>query len=80
MRAPHHARSAVPSAVRYVAVSAVVLLGFLMLLVVAAHPVPVGAAVGGAVVGAALGRARKRVASYAGRSRDGDELAESGLV
>ena len=74
MRAPHHARAAVPSAVRYVAVSAVVLLGFLMLLVVAAHPVPVGAAVGGAVVGAALSRARKRVASYAGRSRDGDEL------
>ena len=75
MRAPHHARAAVPSAVRYVAVSAVVLLGFLMLLVVAAHPVP-----GGAAVGAAVGRARKRVASYAGRSRDSDELAESGLV
>ena len=73
MRAPHHARAAVPSAVRYVAVSAVILLGFLMLLVV-------GAAVGGAVVGATVGRARKRVASYAGRSRDGDELAESGLV
>ena len=80
MRAPHHARGAVPSAVRYVVVSAVVLLGFLMLLVVAAHPVPVGAAVGGAVVGATVGRARKRIALYAGRSRDSDELAESGPV
>ena len=80
MRAPHHARAAVPSAVRYVAASAVVLLGFLMLLVVATHPVPVGAAVGGAVVGATVRPARKRVASYAGRSREGDELAESGPV
>ena len=76
----HHATVAVPSVVRYVAVSAVVLLGFLMLLVVAAHPVPGGAAVGGAVVSATVGRARKRVASYADRSRDSDELAESGPV
>ena len=75
MRAPHHARAAVPSAVRYVAASAVVLLGFLMLLVVAAHPVPGGAAVGGAAVGATVSPARKRVLSYADRVRESDELA-----
>ena len=69
-----------PSAVRHAAVAVGVLPGFLALPVAAAHPVPVGAAVGGAVVGATVGRARKRVASYAGRSRDGDELAESGPV
>ena len=80
MREPHHARVAVPSAVRYAAVAVGVLLGFLVLLVAAAHPVPGGAAVGGAVVGATVGRARKRIASYAGRSRDSDELAESGPV
>ena len=80
MRETHHATVAVPSVVRYAAVAVGVLLGFLMLLIVAAHPVPGGAAVGGAVVGATVGRARKRVASYAGRSRDGDELAESGPV
>ena len=77
MREPHHATVAVPSAVRYVAVSAVVLLGFLVLLVVAANPVPVGTAVGGAVAGVALGRARKRVESHRRRpAADGEELPD----
>ena len=81
MREPHHARAAVPSAVRYAVVSAVVLLGFLMLLVVATHPVPVGTAVGGAVASVAAGRARRRVESHLRRpAADGDELAESGPV
>ena len=71
---------AAPSAVRHAAVAVGVLLGFLALPVAAAHPVPVGAAVGGAVLGVTVGRARKRIASYAGRSRDDDELAESGPV
>ena len=81
MREPHHARAAVPSAVRYVAVSAAVLLGFLVLLVAAAHPVPVGAAVGGAVTDVALGRVHRRVESYLRcPAADGDEIAEPGPV
>ena len=77
MREPHHARVAVPSAVRYAAVAVGVLLGFLALLVAAAHPVPVGTAVGGAVASVALGRARKRVESHLRRpAADGDELPD----
>ena len=81
MRETHHATIAVPSAVRYVAASAAVLLGFLVLLVVAAHPVPVGTAVAGAAVSVAAGRARKRVESYLRRpAADGDEIAEPSPV
>ena len=77
MREPHHATVAVPSAVRYVAVAVGVLLGFLALLVTAAHPVPVGAAVGGAVTGVALGRAHRRVESYLCRpAADGEDLPD----
>ena len=77
MREPHHATVAVPSVVRYAAVAVGVLLGFLALLIAAAHPVPVGAAVGGAVAGVALGRARKRVESHLRRpAADGDELPD----
>ena len=73
----HHATVAVPSAVRYAAV----LLGFLALLFAAAHPVPVGAAVGGAVASVALGRARKRVESHLRRpAADGDELPDPSPV
>ena len=77
----HHATVAVPSAVRYAAVAVGVLLGFLALLIAAAHPVPVGAAVGGAVAGVALGRARKRVESHLRRpAADGDELPDPSLA
>ena len=73
----HQATVAMPSAVRYAAVAAAVLLGFLALLFAAAHPVPVGAAVGGAVAGIASGRARRRVESHLRRpAADGDELPD----
>ena len=81
MRETHHTRVAVPSAVRYVAVAAGVLLGFLALLVAVSHPVPVGAAVGGAVASVALGRARKRVEPHLRRpAADGDDLSDSSPV
>ena len=81
MREPHHTRAAVPSAVRYAAVSVAALLGFLTLLVAVSHPVPVGTAVAGAVVGVAAGHARKRVESYLHRpAADGDEVAEPSPV
>jgi hypothetical protein len=81
MRETHHATVAVPSAVRYAAVAVGVLLGFLALLVAAAHPVPVGTAVGGAVASVAAGRARRRVESHLRRpAADGDDLSDSSPV
>ena len=77
MREQHHATVAVPSAVRYAAVAVGVLLGFLALLVVAAHPAPVGTAVVGAAVGVAAGRARRRVESYLRRpAADREDLPD----
>jgi membrane associated rhomboid family serine protease len=77
MREPQRTRAPVPSAVRYAVVAAAVLGGFFTLLVAAAHPVAVSAAVGGVVVGSLAGRARERVESYArGLADTGEEPAE----